>query len=206
MASPNYCTFYIVRHGETEWNVERRMQGHGDSPLTQNGINQAHQTGQKLAKINFDAVFSSDLARASKTAAIIALDRKLAVNTTKLLRECCLGALEGRLVEEVRDILEIKSNILEEEKSRHRFVPDAESDEEIVRRFITFLREVAVSYANKTVLVVSHSQIIRALLIHLGFGTYTTLPPGAISNAGFVKLRSDGLDFFIDETEGVTKN
>lgn len=61
----NFCTFYVVRHGETEWNVARKIQGHLDSSLTENGLSQAKELGKQLQTTHFDAVFSSDLLRAN---------------------------------------------------------------------------------------------------------------------------------------------
>ena len=57
----------------------------------------------------------------------------------------------------------------------------------------------------KTILVVSHGGVMRYLLIHLGFGTYTNLPTGSIGNTAYIKLETDGVDFFVKETKGITK-
>ena len=80
-------TIYLVRHGETEWNTEGRLQGQKDSFLTAKGEKQAAQTAEKLKGVKFDAIFSSDLLRAKRTAEIIKLERQLEINTTKALRE-----------------------------------------------------------------------------------------------------------------------
>lgn len=80
-----------------------------------------------------------------------------------------------------------------------------ESDEEAMSRFITFVREVAVGYAGKTVLLVTHGGVMRAFLIKIGFGTYDTIRPGAVQNSAYVKMLSDGVDFFISETQGIRK-
>src|SRR5260221_11136106 len=100
-----YTTFYIVRHGQTVWNVEHKMQGHMDSPLTNEGLAQARVLAEQFAPISFDAVFSSDVLRAKRTAEIIAIDKKIVVQTTKLLRESSLGKHEGRRWEEFEDEL-----------------------------------------------------------------------------------------------------
>lgn len=205
----NYCTFYIVRHGETEWNVKDLLQGQKDSNLTKKGIEQAKLLAKKFKNIKLDAIFSSDLIRAKKTAEIIALEHKIAVRTKEILRERNFGKLEGRREDEIKE--ELKDLFLKFEKAKHeeklkfRYVPDMESDEELISRLITFLREIAVAYSGKTVLVVSHGGMMRTLLIHLGYGTYDELPPGSVENTGYAKILSDGIDFFIDETAGVTK-
>src|SRR5579872_7049036 len=98
----NLCTLYIVRHGETQWNVERRVQGQIDTPLTEHGKEQAKALGNLFKTIHFDAVFSSDLLRAQRTAELITLEKKLAVVTSELLRERSFGSFEGKYLEEIR--------------------------------------------------------------------------------------------------------
>jgi len=204
-----YCTFYIVRHGETEWNVKGLFQGQKDSNLTEKGIGQAKLIAKKFKNINFDAIFSSDLIRAKKTAEIIALEHKIAVDTREILRERNFGRLEGRkgdeIKEELKDLFLKFENASDKEKLKFRYVPDMESDEELIGRLITFLREIAVVYSGKTVLIVSHGGMMRTLLIHLGYGRYNELPSGTIENTGYFILESDGVDFFIRKTEGVNK-
>jgi len=86
---------YIVRHGETDWNVKELLQGHADIPLNKFGEEQAKQLAKKLTKVNFAIAFTSDLLRAKKTAEIIALEKKIVVRTTKTLRERYFGHFEG---------------------------------------------------------------------------------------------------------------
>jgi 2,3-bisphosphoglycerate-dependent phosphoglycerate mutase len=200
----NYCTLYIVRHGQTEWNVEKRIQGHTNSKLTTEGIKQARATADKLKPIQFDAVFSSDLLRAHDTAKILLLERKLAIITTKALRERSFGNLEGKLSADVQTELQyifnqIKAFTTEEQKKISR-IKDVETEEQLVSRFITFLREVAVAYPNKTILIVTHGGIMIHFIQHLAFMTNFY-----VSNASYIKVESDGVDFFIKETEGITK-
>ena len=96
MLAQKFCRFYIVRHGETEWNTKKIMQGHLDSPLTENGINQAANLANELKEIEFIKVISSDLMRAYRTAKIIAVDKDIAVTSTELLREINLGPFTGK--------------------------------------------------------------------------------------------------------------
>ena len=198
-----------MRHGETEWNVEGLLQGHSDSTLTEKGANQAKFLGEKLKNIHFDAVFSSDSIRAVKTAEIITMEKNLAVTTTKLLRERAFGKFEGKkysvFADELKDLLKEFEALPDNRKKSYKF-PEVESDEEIMGRFITFLRETAVAYQNKTVLVVTHGGVMRALLVHLGYGTYAQIQPTSVKNGSYIKLESDGIDFFIKETKGVLKS
>lgn len=85
----------LIRHGETDWNLERRLQGHLDIPLNQVGQRQALALARSLDGVAIDAIFSSDLQRAAQTAAPLAAARKLTVQLDAGLRERCYGALEG---------------------------------------------------------------------------------------------------------------
>lgn len=203
------CTFYIVRHGETEWNVKGFYQGSSDTPLNKLGEEQAKSLARKLEHIRFDAIFSSDLLRANKTAEALALERQMEVKTTEILRERSWGSLEGRSAEyarkELKDAFAKFETLSEQEKTAFKFVEDMESFDEVIPRFITFIRELAVAYAGKTVLVVCHGGIMRGFLIHLGFGTHKEFSGRSIENTGYFVLESDGVDFFVKETVGIHK-
>lgn len=203
----NYCTLYIVRHGETEWNKSGVVMGQKDSPLTAEGVEQAQATAEQLKDIHFDSIFSSDSLRAHRTAEIIKLERQLAIETSKLLRERSYGHFEGKSVagyrEAVKHLLEKAKRLPEKEQWKFKFGEDIESDEEVVSRFITQIREIAVSYPNKTVLIITHGGCIRTFLMHTGYFKYGELPAGSFQNAGYVKVLSDGVDFFIKEVKGI---
>ena len=203
----SFCTFYIVRHGQTEWNAADRIQGHLDSPLTDKGINQAKETSEEFKSVKFDTVFSSDLLRAKRTAEFIVLNRGLEVSTAKALRERTLGQYDGRLVneyiEETKELLKEYQRLSEEKKWEFKFAKDYESDEELASRFITFLREVAVGYQGKTVLIVTHGETMRSFLTKLGFAKHGALTPSSIKNTGYIIVKSDGVDFFLKKVQGV---
>lgn len=201
-----YCTFYLIRHGETEWNVKHLMQGHTDIPLNKKGELQAKEIAKKLRQIRFDAAFSSDLIRAKKTAEIITLEKKITVKTTKVLRERYFGRLEGKSWTdesgELKTLWHRLANLTDEERRIHN-LENVENNDDLMNRFIPFIRELAIAYRGKNVLIVSHGGIIRAFLIHLGFGTDETLPSGSIQNTAYIKLESDGVDFVVRETYGI---
>jgi broad specificity phosphatase PhoE len=207
MENKNNCTLYLVRHGETEWNKNHTIMGQMDSPLTPEGVGQVQATAETLKHIHFDAIFSSDSPRAQQTAQIIKLDRQLAIQTSKLLRERNFGHYEGGPAadyhEAVKHLLEEKERLTEQEQWKFKFGEDMESDAELADRFIVQLREIAVAYPNKTVLVTTHGGCIRMFLIRTGYVKYGLLPGGAFKNAGYVKALSDGVDFFIKEVEGI---
>ena len=93
----------FVRHGETDWNVEQRVQGHSDRPLNANGEAQARALADKLRDDRIDAVYASDLARARDTAAPVAEAHGLEVELLPGLREKDFGTWEGLLDTEIRE-------------------------------------------------------------------------------------------------------
>ena len=205
----SYCTLHLIRHGETEFNLAKRLQGHMDSPLTEKGKTQATEIGKKLQHIPFAAVYTSDLTRAKHTAKLITLERNMEIKTTQMLREKAYGSYEGRLFQEyeieLKNMLAKYSTLVDEEKRKFKFAPDMESDEEAIGRYITYLREIAISHLGEHVLVVGHGGILKVLLIHLGYGSYKDFPSGAVQNCAHIVLESDGTDFIIKEVEGVTR-
>ena len=104
MSNTHIC---FIRHGETTWNAERRMQGHIDIPLNTTGMGQAKRLANALTqtKYSFDAIYSSDLERALHTANAVANALSLAVQTTPQLRERNVGQLQGLLLSEAPVLL-----------------------------------------------------------------------------------------------------
>ncbi|MCC6290825.1 histidine phosphatase family protein [Candidatus Nomurabacteria bacterium] len=201
------CTLYIIRHGETEWNLKNIVQGHSDSELTEAGIIQVQEAAEELKEIHFDAVFSSDSPRTVRTAEIVRLDRELIIETSKLLRERNYGRFEGKPSFEFKEVLRKKlaerKEMSDEEHWDFRLADDIETDGELMTRFITQIREISVAYPGKTVLVVTHGGCIRNFLIRTGYFNRRDLPSGSFKNAGYVKVLSDGVDFFIQLVRGV---
>lgn len=198
--TPKQTIFYIVRHGETDWNVLRRIQGHSDNALNAVGEQQARAAAVELKDIHFDRIFSSDLLRAKRTAELVKAERTLAIDTTSALRERMYGKLEGKLVDEVEDVYEKlakAANKQEEDELRHSL--EMETTDELVSRVFMFLRETAVAYAGKTILIVSHGGLMRAIIEHLGYYGPKSGTQIRFFNTGYMKLESDGTDFTLKE-------
>lgn len=148
-------TIVLVRHGETDWNRERRWQGHADRPLNETGRAQARELAEALADEPFDAVYSSDLLRAHETARIVAERKGLDVTAVPDLRETRFGSWEG----------------LTDDDVAHRFPglgrpEDAESREEMATRVLEAIRRIAETHPDQRVLVVTHGGPVRAVLHH----------------------------------------
>lgn len=145
------AVFYIVRHGQTDWNVERRLQGHADIPLNEAGRAQAVELKEKLEGIDFTYCFSSDLQRASETARILLEPCAIAVQCDMRLRERNFGPWEGVLHSEYQDSLN------QQESS-------VESDAAIQKRALPFFMEIADQHPDAHILVVTHAGVMRNLL------------------------------------------
>lgn len=209
----NMTTIYIVRHGQSEYNADSEAGGvhiphrwgEVGGPLSKKGEEQAKKRGEYLKHIYFDAIFSSDLTRAVQTAEIIKLERQLAIQTTKILRERIVY-FEGKTQTENDAIMKKALKDLDNKaKMAYKPTSEYESPNESAARILTFLREVAVAYRSKTVLLINHGNNMENVLTHLGYATYDELPEGSIENTGYVVLESDGVDFFVKETQGIHK-
>lgn len=211
----NLTTFYIVRHGESESNVKALagdFNGSGKvlgSSLTDKGKQQAKLISQKFRDLHFDAIFSSHLIRAKDTAEEIAKNHNIAVITKEALKERVRGTLTGRneteLQREIGSVFGNAEKLSEKEMWKGRLADDMESAEEVISRFITALREISVAYPGKQVLLVSHGNVMRSFLVHLGYATFKELPAHSLENTGYFILESDGVDFFLREVHGINK-
>jgi broad specificity phosphatase PhoE len=157
---------YLVRHGETTWNRERRFQGHQDVPLSPAGLIQAERLAQSLKTEVFDAVYSSDLQRAARTAELIARQHDLPVVTLKDLRERSMGEWEGLTQEEVAARFpDWRQRIAE---GRH----GAESFAELQERMMDQLEDLVRLHRGGRILAVSHGGSINAVLDRVSQGRY----------------------------------
>lgn len=154
----------LVRHGQTTWNVERRVQGaRPDVPLTELGRKQAEAAAEALAHEPVTAVWSSDLERALDTAAPIAARHGIDVHATALLREQALGEMEGKLSSEL-----VAQPVPEGEHIAEVRWGGGESALDVANRMALLVGELRRCFApDDTVVLVSHGdaiQILRALL------------------------------------------
>jgi broad specificity phosphatase PhoE len=148
----------LVRHGETDWNLDRRLQGHSDRPLNDTGREQSRALAVELADERLDAVYSSDLSRARETAEIVAGTHGLEVTTLEELRERHFGSWEGLSDDEIHERFP--------EEIANGTLGDGEPREEMDRRVLQALKRIATEHPNGTVLVVSHGGPLRAMLRH----------------------------------------
>jgi len=156
----------LVRHGETEWNVQRRYQGQTDVPLSEFGKWQASHVAERLAGQKIDAIYASDLTRAMETASAVAGRNNLEIWPEPRLRELKFGILEGLTLEEAEEQYpEMISAWLEDFNN----TPDsAETIEQFNARVVSLLDDLKRKHDNQAVLLVGHggslSEILRVVL------------------------------------------
>jgi probable phosphoglycerate mutase len=180
---------WLVRHGETTWNSERRAQGHLDVPLSSLGRDQATMLAHRLRGMTFDAIYSSDLSRALETARIVAgnLGGRTQVLADARWREQMLGALQGLNTNEVAAMLEARG------ASRPTTVtdryPDAESRAELMERIKMGLQELIRKHPDGRVIVFSHGGSIRAATSVLLGDSDQKLNFGGLENTSITRFR-----------------
>jgi probable phosphoglycerate mutase len=154
---------WLVRHGQTDWNLEGRFQGQLDVPLNDTGMDQARVLADQLSEKKFCALYSSDLMRARQTAEIIAGRVNLPIKFDRRLREIAQGEVEGLLLEEVklRHVGSLEERIL---NPVHARMPGGESVSEVALRFQEAINEIACAHPIEPVLVASHGLAIATMV------------------------------------------
>lgn len=153
-------TILLARHAESDWNRERRWQGHADRLLTDLGREQAAALVERLAPVALAAVYASDLRRASETARPVAVARGLPLRTRADLREVDVGSWSGLTREQVEERYpDGVRRWLEGGKGWD----GGESYEQMAARVVRAVREIADAHPGETVLVVSHGGSVRAV-------------------------------------------
>jgi alpha-ribazole phosphatase len=155
--------FCLVRHGQTDWNLEGRYQGQSDVPLNENGRNQAGALAQKLKGYPFTAIYTSDLVRAKETADILAAALRLPVICDLRLREIDQGKWEGQLVDDIKArYVELWQQRSVDPASLRP--PGGETVEEVANRVHTAMDDIARHHPGASVLVVSHGLALATVI------------------------------------------
>ena len=153
---------FLIRHGETEHNVEGGITGQLDIPLNEYGVEQAEKLAERLEKENFDAAYSSDLERTYETTKIVAEKQNLHPEEFKEFREMDFGVVEGKPKDAWRTL------VAETDEDRHFFAPkEGESTHEAGQRFLGKLEELAEKHQGEKILVGGHSVALKATLMEI---------------------------------------
>jgi broad specificity phosphatase PhoE len=153
-------TILLARHGESDWNRDARWQGHADRPLTERGHTQARELAERLAHVDLDAIYSSDLRRATETAEIVARTKGLEVKTSTALREVDVGSWAGLTRAEAEQRYP---------EGYRRWLAgfegwdDGETYDQMSIRVVEAVRDIADAHPGERVLVLAHGGSIRAV-------------------------------------------
>jgi len=167
-------TIYITRHGQTEWNVEKKLQGHQDSPLTELGVMQAKWLGEALEQAPIDCIYSSSSPRALLTAELIRQNRPIDIKANDELREINLGIWEGQRQDELKEKEAEQFGYFWNDPERFG-VEQSETFQEVSERAVSKLMEIAAEHKGGTVLLVTHTVVVKLLMAHFEGRAMTNL-------------------------------
>lgn len=162
---------YLIRHGETDWNAKKKLQGHTDTEINIVGEEQAHALANELQSLGIKHIVSSDLKRAAQTASIIVSALNVPLHTDKRLRECNFGKYEGMSWNDIESEYNIKkSDYFTGENRPYDFSHvGGENREAVLLRQTTLLNELKKQFPKETILLVGHGTNLNTLLAALGY-------------------------------------
>ncbi|MBE6051513.1 MAG: histidine phosphatase family protein [Clostridium sp.] len=155
---------YLTRHGQTLWNLEKRLQGQGDSPLTEAGIEGAKLLGERLKNIDLDVIYTSPIKRALQTAKLIKGDRNIKLVEEDGLMEINFGEYEGHTEEEMLSLGrgEEISKIFNGEMDA--IPPKGESLRMVADRVKETLDKIIEKEKDKKILIVTHGTTLKTIV------------------------------------------
>ena len=153
---------YIIRHGETYWNIEGRMQGTKDSKLTEQGKKEALNLGENLKDTKIDCIYSSPLERAYDTSVLIRGEREIPIEIKSNLIEMNFGKWEGMLSDDVEKLYKNEHYRFWNEPHLYTTL-DGETFEELIKRVKITLDEIVNQNKGEHVLLVTHAIVIKAI-------------------------------------------
>ena len=152
---------YYVRHGQTDWNLAKKMQGGGtERDLNETGIKQASETKKELKNLKYDIVVCSPMNRARQTAEIINQDNDVKTIIDERIRERKLGDLEGHEITE-----KIEKQIWDYDLNYQ--IQNGECLHDFEKRILDFLEDIKQKYSDKTILIVAHGGVAKVIKAHL---------------------------------------
>ena len=190
----------LIRHGETDWNRARRMQGHIDIPLNNEGLRQAKVLGAALASEKLDAVYTSDLQRAKLTAQAVADVHQMPLIIDEQLRDRCYGVFEGLMYNEVAQQFP-REFALWQARDLHARFPAGEREAETLHDFhqrsVNAVTNIVKNHPAQRLLILTHGGVLDCL-----YREATGMPVDAkrefgIINAAINRLRWDGKKYTI---------
>ncbi|MHC5248120.1 histidine phosphatase family protein [Enterococcus sp. LJL90] len=184
---------YLIRHGETDWNVASKIQGKSDIPLNANGQAQAEQLAEKLAAnpLKFSKIYSSPLKRAVATADILSQQLKLGLIVAEGLKEINLGVWEGFTWPEVAEKYPLEYRQWYENRRRTR-PPAGESYQDLLDRLLPTLVTI-IGENSQDVALVTHSAVIMTLESFLHDTPFAKMGQYKNGNTGITEVSAEML-------------
>jgi probable phosphoglycerate mutase len=186
--------FLLVRHGETDWNVERRFQGQADPPLNEAGRDQARALAEQLANEALDAIYTSDLSRARETAEIVGARTGAPVVALAELREIDVGEWQGLTWPEIQE--RFPQGVGRWNEHGHGWA-DGETYAELERRVVRALQSLADDHPTARLLVVGHGGTVRAVRAFVERRTVvqSRRASAPIGNCEVIRIRAENGEF-----------
>ena len=198
---------HLIRHGETNWNKEKRVQGHSESTLTAQGQEQARLLAKTLEQYPITKVYCSSSIRTRQTCNLLFLDRSVETHYCDELKEIFLGPWEGKLQSEIRTLFPEQFEYFW--NAPDQFAQEgAESFAEVQQRGHTFLKQILSQQTDQEVAIVSHGVIIKSILCHIENRPMARLwEPPIMHNCAhsIVVTKTDDLTPHIIQYAGVTQ-
>lgn len=158
-------TILLVRHGQTEWNLQKRFQGRLDSPLTPRGVMQAQWLGEALRDVPIDYIYSSASTRASDTAKLIRAERNIPLATSEQWMEMHLGEWEGLEQTHVQKTAPGQYDNFWNAPDRFE-VFGGETFRQVERRALGELERIVATHTGNTVLIVTHTVVVKLVMAY----------------------------------------
>ena len=177
----------FIRHGETEWNSQQRMQGHSNSDLSSVGQAQIQALGQWMKNVPFDLIYSSDSLRAKQTAEAITQFSGHELQFDQRLREKNLGVFEGLTSEEARERHPEVFRLFKTAGSKY-VIDEGESTQQLQDRALEIVDEIRIKHLEERVLLVTHGGFIRVVMKHSLGLSLETPTRFLIRNTGVFRL------------------
>jgi len=199
---------YIVRHGETEWNVIKRFQGQLNTPLTEKGIKKLKETGKELEDVTFEEVYTSELERTVNSAEIILNENrgyknnKLKLKKLAELNEVHFGVWQGLKYEEVfLKYPEEANNYFYNVKNYKAENVKAENLKDALERFLRGINKILSSHKSGNILIVTHGTVFEMFINHVGNNDIFDIDERTLMGNGDYKIFSYEDGKFQEETD-----
>ena len=196
---------YLIRHGETQWNKQRLLQGKTDMPLNENGRQVARMTAEGLRGIAFDQVYSSPLSRAYETARLVT-EGRYPIRKDERLTEIGFGVYEGLCCgREGYNIPDPDFVNFFQDPSKYAPPQGGESVQDLINRTMDFLQELAAEPGNqgKTILISTHGAALRSMLVGIQKKPLSEFWQGGVHRNCAVTILSEEQGIYSIEQENV---